>query len=55
VAPIGLATSIGWSVNMTELAHVIKMRTAQTAEEEIRVVFQEVERIAKREWPALFD
>ena len=41
VAPIGLATSIGWSCNFRTLRHVIEMRTDPGAEEEIRLVLAE--------------
>ncbi len=54
VAPIGLATNIGWSCNIRELRHVIQMRTAPEAEEEIRVVFKDVLQIAYDMWPTLF-
>lgn len=54
IAPIGLATNIGWSCNMRALKHVIGMRNSVHAEEEIRLVFKEVEEIAKRRWPNLF-
>ncbi|MCC6696981.1 MAG: FAD-dependent thymidylate synthase, partial [Candidatus Hydrogenedentes bacterium] len=37
VAPEGLATTIGWSCNFRALRHVIEMRTAPDAEEELRV------------------
>jgi thymidylate synthase (FAD) len=55
VAPIGLATSIGWSCNMRTLRHVIQMRTDPAAEEEIRVAFLKVEAIAFERWPHLFE
>ena len=54
VLPIGTATNIGWSCNIRTLRHVIEMRTDPSAEEEIRIVFEEVGRIAKEKWPALF-
>ena len=54
VAPIGLATSIGWSCNVRELRHIIGMRTDESAEEEIRVVFQKVQTMAQTNWPTLF-
>ena len=54
IAPIGLATTIGWTANIRTLRHVIEMRTAPSAEEEIRVVFGEVGRICKQRWPNLF-
>ena len=54
LAPIGLATNIGWSCNMRTLRHVIEMRTKPWAEEEIRVVFAKVAEIALERWPNLF-
>ena len=54
LAPMGLATNIGWSCNMRTLRHVLEQRTAPWAEEEIRVVFAEVGRIAVERWPNLF-
>jgi len=54
VAPIGLATSIGWSCNMRALRHVIEMRTDPAAEEEIRIVFGEVFNIVSERYPNLF-
>ena len=54
VAPIGLSTSIGWSCNVRELRHIIAMRTDDSAEEEIRIVFEKVQDIAKTNWPTLF-
>ena len=54
LAPIGLATNIGWSTNFRNLRHVIEMRTAPWAEEEIRLVFAEVAEIAISKWGNLF-
>lgn len=54
IAPIGLATNIGWSCNMRTLRHVIEMRTDPGAEEEIRIVFAKVADIAMKRWPNLF-
>lgn len=54
IAPIGLATSIGWSANMRTLRHVIEMRTDPGAEEEIRLVFGKVAEIMKERYPNLF-
>jgi thymidylate synthase (FAD) len=54
LAPIGLSTTIGVSFNMRALRHVIEMRTAESAETEIRLVFGQVAEIAKDRWPALF-
>ena len=53
-APMGLATSIGWSCNMRTLRHVIEERTAPWAEEEIRLVFGKVAAIAIDRWPNIF-
>ena len=39
LAPIGLSTDIIWTANVRTLRHVIEMRTAEGAEEELRLVF----------------
>ena len=39
LAPIGLSTDILWTANARTLRHVIEMRTAEGAEEELRIVF----------------
>lgn len=54
VAPIGLSTNIGWSSNMRTLRHVIEQRTAPWAEEEIRLVFGQIARLAIERWPNVF-
>lgn len=54
IAPIGLATSIGWSANLRALRWVLEMRTHPTAEEEIRTVFGKVGEIACQRYPHLF-
>ena len=54
VAPIGLATNIGWSANMRAIRHVIEQRTAPWAEEEIRLVFGQVAEIAIARWRNIF-
>jgi thymidylate synthase (FAD) len=54
LAPIGLSTDIVWSCNVRTLRHVIEMRTATGAEEELRMVFDRVARIATTEAPGLF-
>ena len=54
IAPIGLATTIGWSVNVRTLRHVIEMRTHPGAEEEIRLVFGKVAEKVKTRYPHLF-
>ncbi|MDP3729613.1 MAG: FAD-dependent thymidylate synthase [bacterium] len=53
-APDGLATTIGWSVNPRTLRHVIEMRTAPGAEEEIRLVFGKIAEKVKTHYPNLF-
>lgn len=53
-APEGLATGLVWTANVRTLRHVIAMRTAAGAEEEIRLVFGEVARLMVAEAPALF-
>jgi thymidylate synthase (FAD) len=54
LAPIGLSTDIVWSANARTLRHVIEMRTAEGAEEEMRLVFDKVARIMCTEAPNLF-
>ncbi|HEU4977105.1 MAG TPA: FAD-dependent thymidylate synthase [Baekduia sp.] len=54
LAPIGLSTDIVWTANVRTLRHVIAMRTDPAAEEELRLVFDTVARIATAEAPALF-
>jgi thymidylate synthase (FAD) len=54
LAPIGLSTDIVWTANVRTLRHVIEMRTAAGAEEELRLVFDEVAQIMAAEAPGLF-
>jgi thymidylate synthase (FAD) len=54
LAPIGLSTDIVWTANVRTLRHVIEMRTAPGAEEELRIVFDQVARQMKDEAPNLF-
>lgn len=54
LAPIGLSTGMVWSANLRTLRHVIAQRTAPSAEEEIRLVFDRVARIVKDRYPLLF-
>jgi thymidylate synthase (FAD) len=54
LAPIGLSTDIIWTANVRTLRHVIEMRTADGAEEELRLIFDRVARIMVREAPELF-
>ena len=54
LAPIGLSTDIMWTANARTLRHVIEMRTAEGAEEELRTVFDSIARIMQAEAPGLF-
>jgi len=54
LAPIGLSTDIIWTANIRTLRHVIEMRTAAGAEEELRTVFDEVAELMLAEAPGLF-
>lgn len=54
LAPIGLSTDILWTANVRTLRHVIEMRTAPGAEEELRTVFDHVARKMCDEAPNLF-
>jgi thymidylate synthase (FAD) len=54
LAPIGLSTDIVWTANARTLRHVIEMRTAEGAEEELRIVFDKIARVMQAEAPDLF-
>ena len=54
LAPIGLSTDIFWTANVRTLRHVIEMRTAEGAEEELRLVFDRVAHLMCDEAPNLF-
>jgi thymidylate synthase (FAD) len=54
VAPIGLATTIGWSANPRTIRWVLEMRTDPSAEEEIRLVFGKLGKIVLERYPNLF-
>ena len=54
IAPIGLATGIGVSFNLRALRWIIEQRTAEAAEEEIRLGFGLVAEDAMRRWPMIF-
>ena len=54
LAPIGLSTDIVWTANVRTLRHVVEMRTAPGAEEELRLVFDEVAKLARAQAPGLF-
>lgn len=54
IAPEGLSTTIGWSVNPRTLRWCLEARTNRSAEEEIRLVFGKVAEIVIRRYPNLF-
>lgn len=54
VAPEGLATGIGMTFSIRSLRWIIEQRTAPAAEEEIRLAFDPVAKIAYQRWPMLF-
>jgi thymidylate synthase (FAD) len=54
LAPIGLSTDIIWTANVRTLRHVIEMRTDTGAEEELRLIFDQVAGIMRAEAPELF-
>jgi len=54
LAPLGLSTDIIWTANVRTLRHVIAQRTAVGTEEEMRLVFDAVARLALTEAPGLF-
>lgn len=54
LAPTGLSTDIVWTANARTLRHVIEMRTAPGAEEELRFVFDTIARTMQAEAPGLF-
>jgi thymidylate synthase (FAD) len=54
LAPIGVSTDIVWTANARTLRHVVEMRTAAGAEEELRLVFDEIARIMLTEAAGLF-
>jgi thymidylate synthase (FAD) len=54
LAPIGLSTDIIWTANVRTLRHVIEMRTSTGAEEELRLVFDQIARTMLAEAPNLF-
>ncbi|MDE3069777.1 MAG: FAD-dependent thymidylate synthase [Acidobacteriota bacterium] len=54
LAPIGLSTDIIWTANLRTLRHVVEMRTDPGAEEELRLIFDQVARIMCGEAPNIF-
>lgn len=54
IAPLGLATSIGWSANPRTIRWLLETRTHPSAEEEIRLVFGKLGEIVIKRYPNLF-
>ncbi len=54
ILPDGIATNLIWSANHRTLRWVIEMRTDPAAEVEIRMVFDQVAQICKRDYPNLY-
>lgn len=54
ILPDGLATNLIWSANHRTLRWVIEMRTDPAAEVEIRMVFDQIAQICKRDYPSLY-
>lgn len=54
IAPIGLATNIGWTANVRTLRWLIEMRTDPSAEEEMRLVFGTIAEMMIQRFPTLF-
>lgn len=54
LAPIGLSTDIIVTMNVRTLRHVIEMRTAPGAEEELRLIFGQLAELMQSEAPGLF-
>ena len=54
LAPIGLSTDLIITMNLRTLRHVIEMRTAPGAEEELRLIFGLLAEVMVREAPGVF-
>jgi len=54
ILPDGLATNLVWTANHRTLRWVIEMRTDSAAEVEIRMVFDQIAQICKRDYPYLY-
>jgi thymidylate synthase (FAD) len=53
-APLGLSTEEVWTANLRDIRHVIEMRTAAHAEEEIRIVANQIAEIMAKRAPFFF-
>ncbi len=54
ILPDGISTHVIWTANHRTLRWVIEMRTDPAAEVEIRMVFDQVAQICKRDYPHLY-
>ena len=54
ILPQGIATNIIWSANHRTIRHVITMRTHESAEVEIRMIFDKVATIMKENFPLTY-
>ena len=54
IAPDGIATGIFWTANFRTLRHVLELRTDESAEEEIRYIFDQVGDLLTQRYPAVF-
>ncbi len=54
ILPQGMANAIIWTANHRTIRHVITMRTEESAEIEIRLVFSKVAEIMKKKYPLIY-
>lgn len=54
IVPMGICTGVVWTANLRALRHIIPLRTAKSAETEIRIIFLEIGRIVKDLYPNVF-
>jgi thymidylate synthase (FAD) len=54
LAPLGVSTDLVMTMNLRTLRHVIEMRTAPGAEEELRIIFGRLGEIMVEEAPGVF-
>ncbi len=54
ILPDGMATHVIWTANHRTLRWVIEMRTDPAAEVEIRMVFDQVAQICKKDYPLIY-
>ncbi len=54
ILPDGIATNMVWTANHRTLRWVIEMRTDPAAEVEIRMVFDQIAEICKRDYPRIY-